>query len=71
MNKTISVNISGFVFNIEEQAYEQLKVYLDKIRLNFSNEEERDEIMDDIELRIAELFQEKINHNKTLKKAKS
>ena len=61
MNKTIAVNISGFVFNIEEQAYENLKQYLDKIRANFSNEEERDEIMNDIELRIAELFQDKIS----------
>lgn len=64
MNKTISINISGFVFNIEEQAYEHLKQYLDKIRNNFSNEDERDEIMADIELRIAELFQEKIAPNK-------
>ncbi|NOQ71672.1 MAG: PspC domain-containing protein [Crocinitomix sp.] len=64
MNKTISINISGFVFNIEEQAYEHLKQYLDKIRNNFNNEEERDEIMADIELRIAELFQEKIAPNK-------
>ncbi|MFT5822146.1 MAG: phage shock protein PspC (stress-responsive transcriptional regulator) [Crocinitomix sp.] len=64
MNKTISINISGFVFNIEEQAYEHLKQYLDKIRNNFNNEDERDEIMADIELRIAELFQEKIAPNK-------
>lgn len=64
MNKTISINISGFVFNIEEQAYEHLKQYLDKIRNNFSNEDERDEIMADIELRIAELFQETIAPNK-------
>lgn len=64
MNKTISVNIAGFVFNIEELAYEQLKEYLDKIRLNFGNEEERDEIMADIELRIAELFHERISTNK-------
>ena len=64
MNKTISINISGLVFNIEEEAYEQLKQYLDEIRAKFHNEEERDEIMDDIELRIAELFQEQIAPNK-------
>ncbi len=64
MNKTISVNIAGFVFNIEEQAYERLSEYLDKIRTNFSDEDERDEIMNDIELRIAELFQEKVSQEK-------
>lgn len=64
MNKTISINIAGFVFNIEEQAYETLSRYLEDIRKKFSNEAERDEIMDDIELRIAELFQEKISSSK-------
>jgi len=64
MNKTISINISGFVFNIEEQAYETLNTYLNRIRSNFKNEEERDEIMADIESRIAELFQEKITSSK-------
>lgn len=59
MNKTTTVNIAGFVFNIEEEAYEELKKYLDGIRNNFSNDDERDEIMADIERRIAELFQEK------------
>lgn len=59
MNKTTTVNIAGFVFNIEEEAFEELKKYLDGIRNNFSDDGERDEIMADIERRIAELFQEK------------
>lgn len=58
MNKTISVNIGGFVFNIEEQAYQQLYNYLSSIKSNFANETEREEIMNDIESRIAEIFQE-------------
>ena len=64
MKKTISVNIAGYVFNIEEEAYERLNQYLAKIKNNFGNAAERDEIMDDIELRIAELFQEKLAKNR-------
>jgi len=64
MKKTISIHLIGFVFNIEEDAYESLKKYLDKIRMNLSNDEGCDEIMDDIEMRIAELFQEKIGATK-------
>ena len=59
MNKTININLSGFVFNIEEEAYERLKQYLDNVGAQFSNAEEREEIMSDIELRIAEIFQDK------------
>jgi len=64
MNKTISINIAGFVFNIEEGAYEKLNHYLDAIKNNFKNEAERDEIMEDIEARIAELFQERLSDRK-------
>lgn len=64
MNKTISTNIGGFVFNIEENAYQKLYHYLQAIKKNFGDAEERDEIMNDIESRIAELFQEKIGPNK-------
>ena len=64
MNKTISINIAGFVFNIEEQAYEKLNQYLESIRKNFEHEPDCDEIMGDIESRIAELFQEKLSDRK-------
>jgi phage shock protein PspC (stress-responsive transcriptional regulator) len=64
MNKTVSVNISGFIFNIEEEAYITLKTYLDSIRKTFAGTEGCDEIMADIEARIAELFQEKTNERK-------
>lgn len=52
MNKIISANINGFVFNIDEKAYEKLKNYLERIKENVKN----DEVMMDIENRIAELF---------------
>ncbi|UKN03074.1 PspC domain-containing protein [Paracrocinitomix mangrovi] len=64
MNKTISINIAGFVFNIEEEAYEKLSSYLESIKLNFKNEPDCEEIMADIEARIAELFQENLSDRK-------
>ncbi len=64
MKKTISIHLTGFVFNIEEETYALLQDYLDKIRYNLSNEEGCDEIMEDIEMRIAELFQERIGSTK-------
>lgn len=56
MNQTVTVNISGIVFHIEVDAYDTLKNYLNKIKSYFNNSEEREEIMADIESRIAELF---------------
>jgi len=63
MNKTVSVNISGFIFNIEETAFEKLNRYLNTIRGYFSESTGAEEIIEDIEARIAELFQEKIGEN--------
>ena len=64
MKKTISIHLTGFVFNIEEEAYTILQEYLDDIRKNLIIEEGCDEIMEDIELRIAELFHERIGSTK-------
>ncbi len=61
MNKTVTINISGIIFHIEEDAYEKLSKYLSTIRGYFSSAEGRDEIMSDIEARIAELLKEKTN----------
>jgi len=59
MNKTISINISGIIFNIEEDAYATLKDYLETISSYFSESDGKHEIMEDIEARIAELLQER------------
>jgi phage shock protein PspC (stress-responsive transcriptional regulator) len=64
MNKTVTINISGIIFHIEEDAYERLNRYLATIRSYFSSSDGRDEIMADIESRIAELLQEKISPSK-------
>ncbi|MEN8928345.1 MAG: PspC domain-containing protein [Flavobacteriales bacterium] len=64
MKKTITINIAGLVFNIEEDAYSILKDYLESVGNKFNNLGERQEILEDIEARIAELFTEKLNRNK-------
>lgn len=56
MNKTISINIGGFAFHIEEEAYQKLYQYLIAIKRNFNASEDCEEIMNDIEQRIAEIF---------------
>lgn len=64
MNKTVTANISGVVFHIEIDAYEKLNQYLSTIKAYFKEEEGKDEIMADIEARIAELFKEDMESGK-------
>jgi phage shock protein PspC (stress-responsive transcriptional regulator) len=64
MKKAIKVNISGSVFTIDEDAYQKLNVYLDEINSRFSNDEEGNEIIADVEARISELFLSKITETK-------
>lgn len=56
MNKVISSNIGGIVFNLDENAYHTLMNYIEQVKINLSKEKSRDEIIQDIELRIAELL---------------
>lgn len=56
MKKTIQINIAGMVFNIEEDAYDKLNNYLHSIKQYFSSYEGNQEIVSDIEARIAEKF---------------
>jgi phage shock protein PspC (stress-responsive transcriptional regulator) len=60
MKKIININFQGRVVPIEEAAYDILKQYIESLRRYFANEEGRDEIINDIESRIAELFSEKL-----------
>lgn len=64
MNKTVNINLAGTFFHIDESAYGKLTRYLDAIRHSLSGSQGSDEIMKDIETRIAELFSEKIDSNK-------
>ena len=56
MKKTLSINIAGIVFHIEEDAFATLDAYLKSIHAYFQNFEGSKEIIEDIEARIAEKF---------------
>lgn len=60
MNKTVNINLAGISFHIDENAFGKLSRYLDAIRKSLKGAEGSEEIMQDIETRIAELFSEKI-----------
>lgn len=66
MKKTITVNIKGISFTIEEDAYELLQDYLDRLKSTLGNQSEANEILEDIEIRIAELFNMKLDNSKTV-----
>ena len=57
---SLTVNLGGSVFHIDEDAYQLLDKYLSNLRIHFRKEEGSDEIMNDFELRISELFSERI-----------
>ena len=65
MKKVININFQGRVIPIEETAFEILKEYIESLRRYFANEEGRDEIVNDIESRIAELFSETLKKGAT------
>ena len=58
MKRNITINLCGRLFQIDEDAYELLQQYIESLRSSFGREEGGDEIVDDIEARITELFDE-------------
>ena len=64
MKITVSINLGGYSFNIDEDAYAELKMYLKNLDLHFAGEESSSEILSDIETRMAELFRTKITSYK-------
>src|SRR5690554_8081188 len=56
MKKTISIHIAGRAFFIEEEAYENLQAYQQKLENWFRKRESGAEIIEDIEARMSELF---------------
>src|SRR5512133_1879133 len=64
MKITVSINLGGYSFNIDEDAYAELKRYLKNLELHFAGEESSSEILSDIETRISELFRTKITSYK-------
>jgi phage shock protein PspC (stress-responsive transcriptional regulator) len=63
MKKTVQVNLSGQVFTLDEDAYDLLSNYLHQIGRLYDRSPGKDEIITDIELRIAELLLEKMEDN--------
>lgn len=59
MNKTVNINLGGMFFHIDEDAYQKLSRYFDAIKRSLSDSNGQDEIIKDIEMRIAELVSEK------------
>jgi len=64
MKITVNINIGGLSFNIDEDAYEDLRNYLKSLEREFSGEESSAEIISDIEGRLAELFRQRLNSYK-------
>ena len=60
MKKVININFQGRILPIEELAYENLKQYIESLRTYFEQEEGKDEIINDIECRVAELCEDRL-----------
>ncbi len=64
MNKTVNINLANVLFHIDEKAFNKLQRYLESIKRSFSGTAGSDEIIADIEARIAELFQDKMENDR-------
>lgn len=64
MKKTLTINLGGTVFHIDEDAYRLLDNYLVNLRLHFRREEGAEEIVRDMEQRISELFADRLNNGR-------
>ena len=64
MKKNFTVNISGLIFHMDDDAYQKLDRYMDSIKKHYKNSDGAEEIITDIETRIADLLQEKLSDKK-------
>ena len=62
MKRTLTINLSGIVFYIDEDAYDVLQEYIKKLEQRFTGDDGK-EILHDIEARLAELFGDTTKHN--------
>lgn len=65
MNKTININLAGIIFHLDENAYDAFKRYLSQVKDALLDQEGGAEVIADIEARIAELFQQKLEERGT------
>jgi len=56
MKKTLSVNLGGSVYHIDEDAYSELMDYLQDVKRHLGSDASSEEVLNDIEQRINELF---------------
>jgi len=66
MKKTLSIHLGRQLFTIEEDAYDRLQAYLKKLEASLAGEEGVSEIIEDIEMRCAEILQEQLNEKKLI-----
>ncbi len=64
MNKVFNINLGGYPFVIDHDAFDELEKYLTSLKNYFKADEGRDEIVSDIEARVAELFKDKLKRRK-------
>lgn len=60
MKKSYSVNIGGVIFHVDEDAFEKLQAYLDRLEIHFATTEGKDDIIADIEQRVSEMLIDKL-----------
>lgn len=66
MKKNIKVNVSGMLFNLDEDAYQVLETYLKRLEDHFKNTDGNKEIIEDIERGIADMMNSKLSESKTI-----
>lgn len=64
MEQTISINLAGLVFHIDKPAYEVLNQYLTDIRAQLASIPDPEETLQDVESRVAELFEQRLGNRK-------
>ena len=69
MNKTIQANIGGIIFNVDEDAYQKLHAYLEQLKVYFRKTEGTEDIVQDIEARVAEIIQGRLGKRAIVNKA--
>ena len=64
MNKTVNINLANMLFHIDEEAFNKMQRYLESVKRSFANTPGSEEILADIEARVAELFHEKLENER-------
>lgn len=64
MKTTVSINIGSLAFYIDEDAYAELKKYFKRVEMHYAKEEGYEDIISDIESRVADLFRERVSDHK-------